>query len=119
MSNKEMVVYKESLITKIKKFFKNLFGKDTQENDTIQAVVETKEQEVKTDEKKAEFLNDLKVDTKKIDVATKRRAFLEKVEGNEEELNKLSMKDLEKLEKYYDKIIEQNNEKIKKLKATA
>ena len=48
-----------------------------------------------------------------------RNNFLKRVEGNEDALKMLSINRLKKLEKYYNNIIEQNNEKIKKLKKTA
>ena len=44
--------------------------------------------------------------------------FLEEIKGNEEALNMLSIDRLKKLEKYYDSVIEENEKKIKKLKAT-
>ena len=40
-----------------------------------------------------------------------RNYFLKKIEGNEEALRMLSIDRLKILEKYYDNVIEQNNEK--------
>ena len=44
--------------------------------------------------------------------------FLKEIEGNAEKLNMLSIDRLQKLKKYYDSIIAENDKKIKKLKAT-
>lgn len=49
----------------------------------------------------------------------KKDNFLKEIEGNPEKLNMLSIDRLKKLEKYYDSVIEENDRKIKKLKATA
>ena len=120
MDNKNMVVYKESFISKIGKFFKNLFSKKEIQTEEIQIEQEAKQEEVKKEEpQENKFFSGIKVDTTGIDKVTKRKAFLEKVDGNIEELSKLSMEELTKLEKYYDKVIEQNNEIIKKLQESA
>jgi len=119
MDNNNMIIYKESLIFKIGKFFKKLFGKKEQQPQNIQMEQEIRQEEIKKEELQTNrFFNDIKIDTKEMDKVLKRRAFLEKVDGNEEELSKLSIAELTKLENYYDKIIEQNNEKIKKLETS-
>ena len=68
---------------------------------------------------KESFIDTLKVDEKLVDAVVERKKFLKEIEGNEKALNMLSMDRLKKLEEYYDNIIEQNNAKIKKLKAVA
>lgn len=122
MDNKSMVQYKESFFSKIGKFFKNLFGKKEEKIEEIKEIqsedIEQTKEVVNENEQKSKFFNDIKVETKEIDKASKRRAFLDKVEGNEEELSKLNMPELLKLEKYYDKIIEQNNQTIKRKEST-
>ena len=110
MSNKEMVVYKEGIISKIEKFFKNLFRKKE-----IQVEDKQLEQEIEQKPLQSQFFNDIKVDTNKIDKISKKHAFLRKVDGNVEELKKLSIEELKKLDKYYDMVIAENNEIIKKL----
>ena len=45
--------------------------------------------------------------------------LLNEIEGNAEKLNILSIDRLQKLEKYYDDIIAENDKKIKKLKVSA
>ena len=113
MKNKGMIKYKESFIYKIKSFFKKIFGKQKYSNIQEKFV----NQEVK--EKQNSFIDTLKVDDKLVDAVVERNKFLKEIDGNEKALNMLSMDRLKKLEEYYDNIIEQNNAKIKKLKATA
>ncbi len=113
MKNKGMIKYKESFIYKIKSFFKKIFEKQKYSNIQEEVV----NQEVK--EKQNSFIDTLKVDDKLVDAVVERNKFLKEIDGNEKALNMLSMDRLKKLEEYYDNIIEQNNAKIKKLKATA
>lgn len=116
MNNNEMIKYKEGFISKIKKFFKRLFGKQEEQYNYIQDEQPINEIE-ETQEKQDRFVNEIKVDRKVVDAVVEKDNFLKEIEGNEEALNMLSIDRLKKLEKYYDNIIEQNNEKIKKLKA--
>lgn len=69
-------------------------------------------------EYKERFINDLKVNSKATNTIIERNNFLKEIEGNEEALRMLSIDRLKKLEEYYNNVIEQNNEKIKKLKKT-
>ena len=43
-----------------------------------------------------------------------REKFLDEIDGNREALNKLTIEQLKRLDKYYDAIIEENKSKIKK-----
>ena len=118
MSN-EMIEYKESFITKIRKFFKKLFGRTIEKENDLQQISTEKTNEVKQDIKQNRFINEIKVDTKEVDKVIKKDNFLKEIDGNEEALNMLSIERLKKLEEYYDDIISENEKKIKKLKATA
>lgn len=117
MNNNGLIEYKESFITKIRNFFRRLFGKKEEQHNYIQekSVNEITEEK----EEKQSFINDIKVDSKIVDTVIEKNNFLEEINGNKEALNRLSIDRLKKLEKYYDSIIKQNNEEIKKLKATA
>ena len=115
MSNKGIIVYKESFLSKIINFFKNLFGKKEEQYNTSNENIKKLEQEEKQDK----FINEIKIDTKVIDAVSNKENFLKETNGNTEALNMLSIDRLRKLEKYYDSVIEQNEKKIKKLKATA
>ena len=53
---------------------------------------------------------------KKSNLLIERKQFLKLIDENEEILEILSIDRLKKLEKYYDSIIEKNNEILKKLK---
>lgn len=104
MSNNGNIEYKENFISKVKK----IFTRDEEQHNSI------RERNVKENKKKQDsFANEIKVDT-----LIKKNDFLKEIEGNEEGLNMLSIDRLEKLEKYYDDIIEQNNKKIKRLKTS-
>lgn len=118
MDNKGMIEYKESFISKIKNFFKNLFGNKKQECNNIQIIAIEKEQKIKSNEREEKFLKEIKIDENISSTVIKKNTFLEEIDGNVEALNMLSVDRLKKLEKYYEDIIKQNNAKIKKLKAS-
>ena len=113
MNNKSLIEYKPSLISKIKMFFKSLFGKKD--------IIIPEDKTVVNNVKEKSFLDDIKIDNvdvnntvEKINKENEREKFLEMIEGNREALNKLSIAQLKKLDKYYDKIIEENQLKIQK-----
>lgn len=114
MNNNGLIEYKESFITKIRNFFRRLFWEKEEQYNYIQ---EKSVNEIT--EEKPSFINDIKVDSKTVNTVIEKNNFLEEINGNEEALNMLSIDRLKKLEKYYDSIIKQNNEEIKKLKASA
>lgn len=118
MSNNEMIEYKDSFTTKIKNFFKRLFGqsekKSKYNHEKSKNQITEEKQEIQSD-----FFDSLKVDTKFVNAVIDKKIFLDEITGNEEALNLLSIDRLKKLEKYYDSVIEENDKKIKKLKATA
>ena len=112
MNNKSLIEYKPSLISKIKMFFKSLFGK----KDIIIPEDKNINNTVVNNVKEKSFLDDINVNNtvEKINKENEREKFLEMIEGNREALNKLSIAQLKKLDKYYDKIIEENQLKIQK-----
>ena len=116
MNEKGMIEYKESFITRIVKFFKRRFGRNEIESayaqkEPINEIAEEK------DEKNKDFINSIKVDVETVNPTIEKEMFLEKIKGNEELLNMLSIDRLKRLEKYYDEVIAENDEKIRKLKA--
>lgn len=117
MNNKKMIVYKESFISKIKNFFKNLFGNKKREYDNIETKYNENIKEININEKEEKFLKEIKLDKDISDRVIKKKTFLEEIDGNIEMLNMLSIDRLKKLEEYYDAKIKQNNEKINKLKS--
>ena len=119
MNNNGLIEYKESFITKIRKFFKRLFGKKDHQYNSIQDKTNENISEVIKDAKKENFTSELSVDDKKIKNVIEKENFLKEIEGNAEKLNMLSIDRLQKLEKYYDNIIAENDKKIKKLKDNA
>lgn len=119
MNNNGLIEYKESFITKIRKFFKRLFGKNDNLYNNIRGKTNINISESINEEKKDSFISEIIVDDKKINNVIEKKNFLKEIEGNEEKLNMLSIDRLQKLEKYYDSIIAENDKKIKKLKAGA
>ena len=115
MSNKEMVKYKEGFIFKIKNFFKRIFGKSEEQYNNEAKSIELNNE----NNEQNKFFDDLKIDADDVNVVIEKKEFFKKIEGNEEALRMLSIDRLKKLEKYYDSIIEQNNEKIRKLKKSS
>ena len=114
--NNGMIEYKESFVTKIKNFFKKLFGKK-EEPKVIEKVVD--EPVVAEENKKDNFINNIKIGSEAVDNVTEKYSLLQRVEGNTEELENLSIEELKKLEKYYDEIIAKNDAEIKRLKAVS
>ena len=62
-----------------------------------------------------EFLNNIKIENNDVNKIIKKKAFLDKINGNVEMLQNLSIDRLKKLEKYYNNVIEENKIKISKL----
>ncbi len=112
--NNEMIEYKENIITKIKNIFKSLFHKNAKQYDDLDEKKE--EQEIKCSETQDRFFEEIKIDSNETYAITDKKRFLEEIDGNIEMLNMLSVDRLRKLEKYYDDVIKENEEKIKKLK---
>ncbi len=111
MENKQLVEYKEGFISKVRKFFKNLFRKNKHDYSYTQEVNSVNNQAInKTNEDR--FLNDIKVDNNIVSKEINLKKFLQEIDGNKEALNKLSIDRLKKLEKYYDNVIKENEKKI-------
>ncbi len=117
MNNNGIIEYKENFITKMKKFFKKLFERKEEQYNYVQQEPVNKIAEEKN-ERQSDLIDNIKVDTKVVNSVIDKKNFLEEIKGNEEVLNMLSIDRLKKLEKYYDSVIEENEKKIRKLKAT-
>lgn len=104
----------KGLFQKIKIFFRNLFYKP-QEFENIE--IEKDKKEI-VDISNEEFHNLIKVEVdNNFQKEIQRKNLFEKIRKNQEVLNSLSNKQLEEISKYYDKVIEKNDEiiKLKKL----
>lgn len=119
MRNKEIIEYKESFISKIKKYFKNLFKSKKEENDYVEEISNFNNTEIATAQKESEFFNDIKVETSDIDKYMDKKNFLEYIDGNVEALKMLSVDRLRKLKEYYDGVIEKNDKIIENLKKSS
>ena len=122
MSENWMVVYKDGFASKLKRFLRKIFKMEKRyltihtenykndENKNSNEIIET-------NNAKDVFLNDIKVDSKDVDIVSARAQFLKEIEGNEKALYSLPIEKLQVLNKYYDSIIEENDKKIKRLMA--
>lgn len=119
MKNEEIVVYKDSFITRIRKFFRKLFVRRINQYNNIKKISNENINESVDDEKRDKFITELIVDDNEMNKVLKKDKFLKEIEGNVEKLNMLSIDRLKKLEKYYDNVITENEKKIKKIKVTA
>ncbi len=108
------VLYKNGLFFKLKNFFKSLFKSKAQKSEEINPNKEII-QELKDN---AEFSKNLKYEIEnKVSEEYKKREFIDKIEENPELLNELSVDRLKKLVNYYDEIILDYKDKIKKISA--
>ena len=110
MSNNNIIEYKESFISKIKKIFTNLFKNKKEQKGYSLEIFNLDDKEEK------DFCNYLKVNTSNIDKCMDKKKFLEYIDGNIVALELLSVDRLIKLKEYYDVIIKKNDKIIKKLK---
>lgn len=108
MQSKELIKMEEkSIFYKIKKFFKNIFCKNTVEKD------------IKIEQEKNiyNFKEDIKIkDINEFNGVVTIDELVAKIEKNPELLNNLSEERLDKLLEYYQKIIEIKKNKILELK---
>lgn len=105
--NNGLIEYKKSFVSKIKDFFKNLFGMK-KANDVIPKV----EDEVAViNDRTNKFLNEIRVENNDLEKLIDKKDFLNFLDGNEEALKKLI--------KYYDGVIEKNDKIIKRMKKSA
>lgn len=120
-NNRSIVVYKEGIFTKIGKIIKRLFTANKNEKNINEELEQkTNEQDtIKNEQINKSFLEKVKIDDSEMINVVKKKEFFDEINGNAQALNMLSIDRLEKLEKYYDEIIRQNNEKIKRLKESA
>lgn len=87
-------------------------------NKKITHTLKKQEQSIKSkDFVHNQFINKIKVNSKAVNTLVEKTNFLKEIENNEQILNMLSVERLQKLEKYYDNKIKENEEKIKVLKA--
>jgi len=111
MGNNSLSVKENNIFSKIKCFLKSLFYKEQKNEEKVV------ENEIKTENNNS-FLEEIKSQTN-VENAGKEDAIkdiVNTVEKNPETLNKLSMKQLKYVNKYYDKELEEVDKKINKLK---
>lgn len=108
MENNLPTEYKKSIFTKVCNFLKNIFRKEKNEEKVVIEVIENKET----------FLNNIKVEENNEKNYIKnmdKHQFIKQFERNPELLNSLSIPQLRKLKKYYQDIILEYKEKLKKI----
>lgn len=111
MKNNLPQKYEESFMFKVKRFFKNLFGKKNIQKEEINSIAKEEKREICLKENSIEKM-------KKVS----KRAHLEEdilktVEKNPDLIGNLTIPQLVKLNQMYDKIIEENNRKIQSLRS--
>ena len=119
MKNKNMIEYKESFISKIKKFFINLFKSKNEENTYVQEVDNLNLKENISNKTEKAYFDDIKIDPSDINNYVDKKNFLKYVDGNVDALNLLSTDRLLKLEEYYNEVIQNNKKTIEKLKKSS
>lgn len=107
MTNNLPDKYRENFIYKLKRAFQKLFDKKNR-------VIEVKKEEVVKNEKtQTDVFEQMRHESKKVKLENDILAI---IDNNPELINTLSFERLEVVSKMYDKIIEDNNRKINKLK---
>lgn len=115
MNNNGLIVYKENFITKIRNLFKRIFRK----KEHLNQYEEKKFENNINYNTKDRFMNDIRVGRDNVVKVAKRAKLLKQVEENDKILNTLSIGELRDFERYYDTIIEDNKETIKKLQESS
>ena len=110
-----MRINEKSIFYKFKMIFlniKNKLFKDKNKHEIVDSVDENNRHNEKN-----EFHEEIKIEYNEIvDNPFEKEEFLKSLDGNIEALSMLSVERLEKLEKYYQSIIDKNEAEIKRLK---
>ena len=117
MKNNEIInINEKSFFYKLKKIFLNLKNKLFGEKDN-KVISEMNNNNNNNNNEKNEFHEDIKVDQMEPNNDLfEKEEFIKSLDGNIEALNMLSIERLEKLEEYYQSIIDKNEEVIRRLK---
>lgn len=105
-----------SLIERIKNFFRRIFFKEQIEN-SYEDKTEVESKLEQEDRREMAFKESLRVEVSNNHIKEKeRKEFLNKLEKNPELLYALSVEKLERLEKYYEEILKKQEEKLMKMR---
>ncbi len=115
MTNNNLIEYKPSFISRIKEVFKKIFFRNTTEKINI----EEKQENIIENNKRQEFLKQIEDKSNSASQVARKIEMLSNVKNNENKLNEMSIEDLIELSKYYDELIEKNNNIIEMLKKSA
>lgn len=115
MTNNNLIEYKPSFISRIKEVFKKIFFRNTTEKINI----EEKQENIIENNKRQEFLKQIEDKSNSASQVARKIEMLSNVKNNENKLNEMSMEELIELSKYYDELIEKNNNIIEMLKKSA
>ena len=115
MTNNNLIEYKPSFISRIKEVFKKIFFRNTTEKINI----EEKQENIIENNKRQEFLKQIEDKSNSASQLARKIKMLSNVKNNENKLNEMSMEELIELSKYYDELIEKNNNIIEMLKKSA
>lgn len=115
MTNNNLIEYKPSFISRIKEVVKKIFFRNTTEKINI----EEKQENIIENNKRQEFLKQIEDKSNSASQVARKIKMLSNVKNNENKLNEMSMEELIELSKYYDELIEKNNNIIEMLKKSA
>lgn len=115
MENNKLIKYQPSFISRIKEFFKKLFLENIKEKNKE----EEQKDEIIENNKRQKFLEQIEDKSNSASQVAKKVEILSGIENNENKLNEMTVEELIELSKYYDEIIEKNNNIIEKLKKSA
>ena len=112
-----IVANEDTFVGKIKKFFHNIKIKLFKDKENVEK--NNIKNNLGQNERKSKLINELRADFTNTNQIIEKDKFLENISKNNKALDMLSTDRLRKLSKYYDEVIEKNNEIIKKLKESA
>ena len=113
MEKSIQTIEEKGFILSIKKLFNNIKFKLFGKKEIV--LKEEKSIETSTVYTPNSFIDELKVESGKIDSRIEKQYFLKQLEGNVEMLNQLSIKRLRVLEEYYSEVIKRNEKKIRRV----
>lgn len=109
-----LILKEESIFTKIKNFFKNLFNKSSKQEIAKEKVLEENGKELT----KEGFKEEIKIkDINSIENITTKQDFIKRIEKNNVLIYELSNERLDQLIDYYEEEIERKKEELKKYSA--
>lgn len=116
MSENFLMIKKDSFFVKFKKLFMKIFNRQQKRDNVSTQDVSAENIVAEQEGKFLNFKESVKEEvTNDYIVKAKRNNFIEEIEQNPDLMENLSTDRLEKLDKYYDKIIQNKEERVEEL----